>query len=351
MQIKIYTKTHSPLTTLIQTRTESDFNALTYKETLHQVGDCSFSMRLDGSKANLVNLKQFNIVEVCEDNGTVKWSGVIIYRRVLLNVVNITCFSIAHLLTKRITPANNAQVGTAGAVVTNLLATTNAVLDTQITAGVLTDPANVNLTFNRSSVFDALKTVSEASGGQFRINPDRTLDFKTSIGSDLSSSVIFQYNIDLIAAANILTFQVEDDAKSITTKTYGESGALTTTQTNTPLYDEYGLFEEYKNYRELGNQGTLDSTALENNRGSELSPLLNLSPDVIDNFEVGDLVKVIIKNKLININSVYQVTEKSVKIKGGNERQITIRVNSNNSDFFKQIKDLKRSVDLLIRTV
>lgn len=351
MQIKIYTKAYVPLTTLVQTSTASDFNSLSYKDTLSQVGDCTFAMRLDGAKATITNLQHYNIVEVCEDDGTVRWVGLIIYKRVTLNVVAVTCFSLIHLLTKRLTGTPVAFNTTAGAVATSLLATTNALLDTEIVAGIMNVATNVQLTFNRSSVFDALKTVAEASSGQFKVNPNRTLDFKTVLGNDLSSTVIFQYNIDLIAGANILTFQVEDDAKAIVTKTYGESGVLTTAQTDAGLTTTYGLFEEYKNYRELDNQTTLDNIAITNNRGSELSPLLNLSPKVVDNFEVGDLVRVIIKNSLVNINAVYQITEKSVKIKGGNERQISIRVNSNNSDFFIQIKDLKRSVDLLSRTL
>jgi len=351
MQIKIYTKAYVPLTTLVQTQTASDFNTLSYKDTLSQVGDCSFTMRLDGSKATTANLNHYNIVEVCEDNGTVRWVGVIIYKRVTLNVVAVTCFSLIHLLTKRLTGTPVAFNTTAGAIATSLLATTNALSDTKIVAGTLNVATNVQLTFNRSSVFDALKTVAEASNGQFKVNNNRTLDFKTSVGTDLSSTVIFQYIITRVVGANILTFQVEDDSKGIVTKSYGESGVLNSTQTDSSLTTLYGLFEEYKNFRELDNQTTLDNTTADNNRGSELSPLLNLSPEVVDNFEVGDLVKVIIKNSLVDINAVYQITEKSVKIKGGNQRQIAVRVNSNNSDFFKQIKDLKRSVDLLSRTL
>lgn len=351
MQIKIYTKAYVPLTTLVQTQTDSDFNGLTYKDTLHQVGDCSFTMQVKGVKTTTANLQHYNIIEVCEDTGVVRWVGVIISKRITLNTVAINCFSLIHLLTKRVTSPSGTFNNTAGSVASSLLGTTNADLDTKIVAGVMTNPTNVQLTFSRSSVFDALKTIAEASIGQFNVNTNRTLDFKTSIGVDKSASVILQYNITLIASANILTFQVEDDAKGIVTKTYGESGALVSTQTDASLLTLYGLFEEYKNFRELDNQTTLNNISIDNNRGSELSPLLNLSPSVVDNFEVGDLVKVIIKNSLIDINTVYQITEKAVKIKGGNQRQITIRVNSNNSDFFKQIKDLKRSVDLLSRTL
>ena len=351
MQIKIYTKAYTPLTTLVQTRTESDFNNLTYTDTLGQVGSCSFVMRLDRNKANLTNLKHYNIIEICEDDGTKRWVGVIVDRQVHLNTVVINCYSLIHLLTKRLTGASDTFTGTASAAITSLLTTTNAVVDSKISAGTINNPTTINVTLSRSSIFDALKTIAEASNGQFKVNPDKTLDFKSSIGNDLSANVVFQYQISLISSANIVTFQVEDDAKGIATKTFGESGAYTSTQSDSSLQSEYGLFEEYKNFRELNNQTTLDNMTAGNNRNSELSPLLDLSPGVKDNFEVGDLVKVIITNNLVSINAVYQVTEKKVTIKGGNQRKITIRVNSNNSDFFKQIKDLKRDINLLIRTL
>lgn len=351
MQIKIYTKDYDELTTLVQTATASDFNALTYKETLMQVGQCSFVVRLDNSKVTLANLKHYNIVEVCEDDGSVRWVGVIVYRRVLFNTAQITCFSMLHLLTRRVTDAEDAFNDTAGTVAAALLDATNYIQDTQIAAGTFDDPGSVQLTFNRSSVFDALRQIADASGGQFMINPDRTLDFRMIVGTDLSASVVLQYRLSLIAAANILTFQVDDDGKAITTHTLGASAEMTSDEESTELGDEFGLLEEYKNFREYADQGTLDSATVDNNRGSELSPLLNLSPTVEDNFECGDIVRVILENRLVSIDDAYQITEKTVTVKGGGQRSISVRVISNTSDFFKQIRDLKRSVDLLQRSV
>ena len=351
MQVKIYTKEYSPLTTLVQTKVASDFNELSYKETLHAVGDASFVMRLDNDKTTMENLKHYNIVEVCEDDGTPRWVGVIVYRRVLFDTVTISCYSLIHLLTKRLTPEADSHNDTAGAVATALLSTTNGVSASGITAGTLDDPTTVELTFSRSSVFDALKKVVEASGGQFRVKPDRTLDVRAVIGTDLSGTVILQYQLSLIAGANILSFQVEDDGKDIVTRTYGASGALSSDEEDTSLSDEFGLLENYQDFRELDDQTTLDNSTAGNNSGSALSPLLALSPKVADNFEVGDIVKVILKNRLIDISDDYQITEKSVKIKGGNQREITLRIISNTSDFFKTIKDMKRSLDLLNREV
>lgn len=351
MEIRIYDKAYNPLTTLLISRTESDFNNLQYRDNFMQVGDASFSMRLDNVKTSLTNLRHYNLVEICDDDGTKQWTGVIVYRQVLFNIVNVTCFGMLHLLTQRLTAADDDYTDTAANIVTALLNATNGASNTMITAGTIDDPANIEITFNQASVFDALRRIADSSGGQFRLNPDRSLDFRALIGDDLSDDVIFQYRLGLIAGSNVLKFQVEDDGKKITTTTYGESGGFTSTQTDSALASEFGLLEDFKNFREFDDQTSLDNATAGNNKGSELSPLLELSPKVADNFRVGDTVKVILENRLVNINNNYQITEKAVRVKGGNQKQITVRVISNTSDFFKQIRDMKRDIDLLNRSV
>lgn len=349
MQIKIFTKEYTPLTTLFVSKTESDFNGLRYRDSLHQVGDASFVMRLDNPKANEINTRHYNIVQICEEDGTPRWSGVIVMKKVLLNTVTISCYSLMYLLTRRLISGTYTGIS-AGAISLDLLTGTNIIEDTKITAGILDNPANVEVTFENSSIFDALKRLVEASGGQFKINADRSLDMRSVIGNDLSNSLVFQYRLGLIAAANILSFQVDDDGKQIATETIGKSEGLFSIQDDITLKSNFGLLQEFKNFRELNDQTTLDNTSVANNKGSELSPFLTLSPKVTDNFEIGDIVKVILENRLVNINDNYQITEKTVAIKDGGQREITIRIISNTSDFFKQIRDMKRDIDLLQRT-
>lgn len=351
MQIKIYTKEYTPLTTLIQSAEESDYNQLVYSDGLMQVGEASFLLRLDNPKTTLANLQHYNIVEIAENDDTVRWVGVIVYRRVLFNTVEVNCLSLAHLLARRITPSEIFYNSTTGAIAAALLDDTNYIEDTMISQGTTDESTAVEVTFNYATIFDALKRLAEISGGQFKINNDRTLDFKTFVGQDLSESVIFQYRLSLIAAANILNFQVDDDGRKITTQTFGESEALTSDQEDTALSDQFGLLQDFENFREISDQTSLDSATAENNTGSALSPRLQLAPDVPDNFEVGDWVRVILSNRIIDIDDTYQITEKRVVAKGGGERSIEVRVISNTSDFFRDIRDLKRSVDLLSRSL
>lgn len=347
MQIRIYDRTMAPLAVLFA----GDYNGLTYRDVLMDIGDASFTMRLDNPKTTSANLNHYNIVEICEDDGTPRWVGLIIKKTVTISTVAVSCYSLAHILSKRLTAAADARNAAAGIIVNSLLATTNTTEDTNILVGDINLATNVQITFDRSSILDAINNVKDASSGQWKINPDRTLDFKSQVGEDLSASVLIQYQLGLIASANITTFSVDDDGTSIISKTYGKSDPLSSTQTDTALHTEFGLLEATKNFRELDNQTSLDNITANSNNGSAFSPALDLLPSVPDNFEVGDLISVQLSNGMIDIDDVFQVTEKTVVVQNGAQKAINIKIISNVSDFFKQIRDMKKGLDLISRSV
>ena len=349
MKIKIYDKIWSALTTLLSAG-ESDFNKLEYKDILGRVGSARFIMRLDSSKATLVNLEHYNKIEITDDDDTVRWTGVITQKIISLNTVLIRCKSLIYLLEKRVTNDNNVFNTQADTVITALLANANAEEDTGIDLGTNDITTNVQLTFNRASVLDAIKQVASAVSGQFQINRSRKLQFTTTLGSDLSGSVAFNYDIALIAGANIIRFNVLDDGLNIISKTFGKSGGNTSAQEDSGFKTSFGLHELFKNFRELDNQTTLDSVTADKNAGAEYSPEITLKPDVSDNFEVGDIVAIKLINRLISIDANHQILEKVVEFKGG-QKQISIKVISNTSDFFKQLNDVKKDVELLSREV
>lgn len=351
MQIRIYDHEHNPLTTLVITSSNSDFNALVYRDVLMGIGDASFMMRLDNAKCTQANIRHYNIIEICEDDATPRWVGVIVDKKIALNTVTISCYSLFHVLARRLTDADEAFNDTADDIVSALLSNTNSEENTHISAGTIDDTTAVQVTFNRASIFEALNKLAKTTGGQFRLNADRTLDFSQNIGSDLSATVIFQYQLALIAGANILSFNVQDFGQNITSKSYGVSDALTSAQEDSALRTDYGLLESYEDFREINDQTSLDQATANSNNASELSPEISLLPSVADNFEVGDLVRVKLENRLVSIDGDYQIMEKTVTVKSGSQKQIMVRTNSNISDFFKQIRDMKSKIDLLNRSL
>lgn len=349
MRIRIYSKTWTALTTLY-TVGNADFNNLSYKSALGEIGSARFVMRLDSAKCTASNLQHFNKVEIQDDDGTVRWNGVIVEKNISFDTVEVRCYGLMYLLKKRITGDAESYNDDAENVVTTLLANANVDEATGITAGTIDAAVNVQITFNEADVFTAIKKIADTLDYQFYINTSRQLVFQSTIGSDLSASLSFRYDISTIVNANILNFQVNDNGADIVTKTAGKSSGFNSSQEDASLTTAYGLLEEAENFREVDDNASLDSLTSNNNRDAELSPTIVLNPSVTDNFEVGDIVAVLLQNRLVDIDADYQILEKVVEFIAG-QKKISVVVISNTSDFFRQLNQLTGDVDLLSREV
>lgn len=342
IQIKIYDKTYTPLTIL----NSGEFNALQYKETMGQIGDASFTIDIANTKITDITLRNYNRLEVL-DGGVVMWTGYIVSKQITFNTVSVQCKSLIGILAKRLTSNAYVLTGNAGTAVATLLSAINAIEDTGITMGVTDVVATVNLTFNQQDVLTALQNIADAVGAQFVVNKDRTLDFKLSIGEDKSSSVKFEYNTIQPQQANIIKFNVEDNGDRVVTKSFGANTSLTSSQVDALLQAKYGLLEKFNSFTQANNQPNLDALTLSKIMDSLYSPALDLAPGELDNFNVGDVVAINIKNKLVVINGSFQILEKNVKIVSS-QKSMSVRINELPQDITNSIRDLQRQVNLLI---
>jgi len=334
IQIKIYNKAFSALTAFNQ----GEIGALSYKHSLTDIGSCDFILDINNVKVTSANLQNYNKIEIY--NGSViEWVGYIVKKDISLNKVTVRCKSLIGLLKKRLVGDAYTISGGAGAGIQSMLATLNASEDTDIVTAV-------NLTFGNQDALTVLKKVSDVTVGQYIVDIDRKLYFKSVIGDDLSASVSFIYNVVNPELANILAFNVSDDGDDIFTKAYGKSDTLSSTKTNATLKTKYGTLETYKNFRVANVQADLDALTDNEIADALYSPQLDLSPDVVDNFYVGDIVNIEINNKLVSISGNYQIVEKSIKIVNG-QKMITIKINSKTIGVVNKIRDIESRVALL----
>ena len=350
MKIKLYDKSFTPITTLINSSSASDFNNLNYKNQVNGVGDAGFVVRIDNPKITTASVKHYNRVEILDDDGTVRWAGVIVNKKIDLNLIAVKCYGLAHVLDKRTTGDAEVHSGQAGAEATELLTSANSAEDTGISAGTLDVTTAVNITFNRGKVLQAIKSIADAVNAQYIVKHDRKLYLQEIVGQDLTASVLFRYEYDKPELANILQFDIEDDGKSIVSKSYGKANALSSTQEDAGIKTAFGLLEEFKNFSEASDQTTLDNLTAGNNQDSGLSPTIALSPTVGDNFEAGDVVRIILDNGFISIDTEYQILEKSVKI-ANNQKLITVKLNLEAKDFIADFRKMKADLELLSRVV
>lgn len=346
MRIKIFDKGYNQLTTLINSSSASDFNDLSYSNKVNDIGDASFTVRIDNGKITPASVAHFNRIAVTDDDGTVRWNGVIVEKTITKDLIQIRCYGLAYLLNKRVTGEDEVHNGPASGEISELLASANLAEATGIIAGDIDLTTAVNLTFNRAKVWQSMQSIATGADGQILINNDRTLDFKSVVGQDLTASVIFRYEKLAPKIANILKFQIADSGRDIISKTYGESGGFLSAQENSTIKNQYGLLEDFKNFREINDQTTLDNSSISNNKDSQLNPTIQLSPAVPDNFEAGDIVLIKLSNGFIELNGNYQITEKTVTAKN-NQKSIVIKINEEAGSFANDFKKIKNNLDLL----
>lgn len=344
IQLKIYDKDRTPLTAF----NLGEYGALNYRKTVGQIGDCSFTLNIDNAKVTQANVRNYNRIEIISD-GVIEWNGYIISKRVTLNTLSIQCKELVGILGKRIVTDGYTLSGEAGTAVGTLLSTINGGEDTGIIMGETDVTDTINMTFNQQDAFSILQNIASTVGAQFVLNDDRTLDFKNTIGADKTTGddkVRLEYNVLQPQQANLLKFEVEDNGENITTKAYGKSDALTSLQDDSGLLALYGTLEKFFSFTQANTQENLDALTASKLTDSLFSPTLSLIPNEPDNFDIGDLVLVSIKNKLINIDDSFQVLEKSVKIVNS-QKSITVRINQLPQDVVDEISALQKSVNQL----
>ena len=345
INIKIYSKSYVPLVTFFQ----KDFDSLSYRKTQNKMGDCSFTLKLDNDKVSPTNLQHYNRIEIIED-GVSKFFGYIILKDVNLDIVNIKCKSLIGLWDKRTRKGEYVTNGTITDVVTTLIDDINADEDIGISAGSITVTDTVNKIFTNSTPLDILKTLMDATSSQFFIDSDRKLNIKSQIGEDKSDYIFFQYDVAKVSSSNVLDFNVRDDGDTIVTTAHGKSDVRTSTKEDAILRAKYGLVEKFRDFRVANSQADLDDFTEVEVRQESFSPDIQLSPNVEDNFDVGDTVRVKLKNKLTDIDSSYQILEKTVQYTG-EQRRISVRISDLPIEFIEKIDEVNSRLRLLEENV
>lgn len=343
--IRIYNKSFSRMLTL----TEPDFNALTFRRTKGEIGDASFTVKLGNRKMNATNLNHYNRIAIIED-GVVKFLGIMTQKIVRLDTADIKVRELPYILKKRLVSPEYSLSGTINEAVTQLMEDINGEEDTGIFVGSLTGEGEVNLTFNSADAWTVLKQICEATGNQFEVRGNRQLVVAPYIGEDKSDEVLFRYNVDQVANANLLNFEIEDDGENIVTRAFGKSDSLTSDQESTELVTEFGVLEKFKDFRVVNTQEVLDEFTSSEVSTRVYSPRLVLKPNIADNFEIGDRVRVRLKNPLVNINDSFQVLEKRVKY-SGSQKLIEVRINDLPNYLVQKLADRDKRLELLEKQV
>jgi len=341
MIIKISDHNNIGITSLFLT----DFEALSYTKELNGIGSMSFIVRVDNLKITQESLRAFNRVEFTE-NSKVRFNGFISQVDIGLETIQVKVVGLLGILKVRVSDFNGTLNGTLNDCVQQMIDKANSVEDTLIRTGDLAGTGNVNRTTNGDDIYSILDDMVSGNSNQFVFNHEtKELSVRPLVGQNLSNDVILRYDTRIIQLSNLSAFSVTDKSDAVTTVAYGRVGSSNLSTDDSALIGKYGRIERNKSYRALDNSALADQLASELSE-SEYSPEFTLAPSVEDNFDVGDILGIKLYNRIIDVDTVFQVLEKQVDY-AGSEKAIRIRVNKKQTDLLDIIKRHEKQINSL----
>lgn len=339
MIVKIFTHDYIGLTSLLNI----DFENLTFRKANQEAGTMNFSVRVDNSKINQDTIRAYNRVKLYDDLGKVLFSGFILSTTIDLEMIDIQVSGMLGILKVRTMPFNFTLSGNINTCLQQVIDLANANSDTTIRAGQLLGTGNINREFNGDDIFNAFTDIVEGNACQFYFDHEtHEITVKPQIGVNRSNEIVLQYDTRIIQASNLNSFRVVDNGDSVCSVARGRVNASTNEVSDSALLAKYGRIEKNKAYRTITNTD-LATQLYSELSDSEYSPDIVLSTRIEDNFDVGDILGVKLYNKIVDINTAYQVLEKEVSF-SGNERSIRIRLNKKQTDIIDIIKKHQKDI-------
>lgn len=345
MQSNVKIHIENFLGTSLTILSQINFEGLTYENDLNSDGYCEFTCRSDDPRLTPSIVAMNNRVKIYEGS-TCVFFGIINNNSYNLNTIKIRAISVSSILKDRI-----AGGFTAGAsyptVIGQILTTMNSLENTGITLGTVALAGTVSKTYTGSETVEYVLKDLIGANNQLYINPLGVLNVAPILGNDLSSTVVFKYDIRQIENSNLINFLVTENGQDIVTRILAkDNGAGAVVVDNPTLQALYGKVERVINYYSVSGVPALTIEANKDFLAPAFTPDITLSPKVLDNFNVGDTVGVKLYNKFVNIDTKYQILQKTVTYIG-TQKQIKVKLNNNSKDLLDYIKEQAKQITQL----
>lgn len=322
------------------------FRELTFSKNLNGYGACSFEVPIDNLKAKTLIVPRRYSIEVYrrvddEYEGTLVWAGEQALRKGTLNNSNdnwvmVQCYDWLEQLYHRFTADEVVYtLIDAGLIAWDLIDTTQSDSggfgDMGITEGSI--PATVlrDRTYYNQNIGEAIVNLCNVINGfDFEITNTKVFNVYAVKGTDLSESVIFEFG------RNVTEMTIVEDSINMANRAIvlGETSdteeMARIERNNTAFQNLYGLREAT-----LSEMNVSDSDSLSDKGDALLRkyqlPLLSLdmsilsssTPNITD-FSLGDLIRIVAKKGLYDINKEYRVFGWELKQGTSNEEKLKL---------------------------
>lgn len=298
---------------------------LSFSKRLNDYGRAKWDIRVsDPQAASFVALRK-NTIEIHRESGTaltLVWAGEQALVRGELNeagnnwaaVHAFTWFEqLYHRYTSEIVTYTEIDQG---AIMVDLINDTNADDPTKITIGTTPATKIRDRAYHSQNIAEAIINLSNvASGTDFEVTDLGVFNAESIIGTDKTSSVVFRYGHNIKNVTIIEDFTSPINRAIVLGEATGETELTRVDRNELTLQGEYGLREGRLQEMDISSISTLEDKgdAAIRKYGQpllhiEFDLVRNVSPS-IDEFTVGDGIRLIIQNGMYTIDEQYRVYE------------------------------------------
>ncbi len=146
-----------------------------------------------------------------------------------------------------------------------MLTLANGVDATGIIAGTGGVTSTRDLEIDAKDILRGWEDLARAHNAEFEIDPEGTLNFVPSLGTDQSTVITLSLHRDGEAGGNLNDVEEGEDGSEMVNKVIATTtggGGLTSTQEDLTSQATYGILVERKQFNEAQDQTTLDAMAL-----------------------------------------------------------------------------------------
>jgi hypothetical protein len=314
------------------------FKDLTFGKRLNNYGECSFAIPVNSSKAaSLIALRRFT-TWIYRDN-TLVWAGEQALRNGKLdnrgnNWATIYNFDWLEQLNSRYTGSyKRFDLVDAGEVAWTLIdeSQQQANADFGITEGNIEETMDRDRSYYNQNIYEAIINLSNVINGfDFEITNNKVFNVYVLKGTDKSDDVILEYGRNITSATITEDFARITNRAIILGEADGEDELQRVERNDTTSQGLYKLRETLSNEMNISELDTF------NEKGDALlrkykAPLFKIDVDLtklsspnITGFEVGDEIRLIIKEGIYNIDRAFRVFEWEVKYDETNTETLSL---------------------------
>lgn len=323
------------------------YRNLKFSKRLNDYGECSFEVPATDTKLDSLIALRLYTVYIYRD-GVLFWAGEQANRQGSLddkgdNWCTIQCYDWLEQLNSRFTVNEKIYAYQNGSdIAWDLIDQTQSDTDGElgITEGTLEATTWREKTYTNQNVMEAIISLANLTNGfDFEINNSKVFNISSFIGIDRSDEIVIEYGINLRSVRITEDFSKPATRAIIlgTTGTVGDQ--VRVEREDAGQMAAYGLREAVQSQLEQSETTTLEDTgdALLRKYGQ---PLLKVSINIvrgvtptIADFSLGDIIRVIIKSGIYNIDESFRIFEWEVEYDTENTETLNLTL----SNFFNNL--------------